>query len=220
MKIIGAIDIGSNAIRMICARLTPDRRIELVESVRTPLRLGLDVFKFGYLQEVTINNLVESIEIFERTLSQNNCEEIRAYGTSALREADNADEVILRIERATGIKVEAISGGKEAELLQRAVNRVVPLQAGSFLMADLGGGSVEITLVKNGEIEFAESFRMGTVRLLQMFPYTPERELEFRTWAKSYIRDFISTLGSRLNFQQIDSLILTGGNANAMANLF
>ena len=114
MKIIGAIDIGYNAIRMICARLTPDRRIELVESVRTPLRLGLDVFKFGYLQEVTINNLVESIEIFKRTLSQNNCEEIRSYGTSALREADNADEVILRIERATGIKVEAISGGKEA----------------------------------------------------------------------------------------------------------
>ena len=52
-------------------------------------------------------------------------------------------------------------------------------------MADLGGGSLEITIVKNGEIDFAESFRMGTVRLLQMFPYTPERELEFRTWAKS-----------------------------------
>ncbi len=78
MKIIGAIDIGSNAIRMICARLTPDRRIELVESVRTPLSLGLDVFMFGYLQELTINNSVESIEIFERALSQNNCEEIRA----------------------------------------------------------------------------------------------------------------------------------------------
>ena len=140
MKIIGAIDIGSIAIRIICARLTPDRIIELVEAVRTPLRLGLDVFKFGYLQEVTINNLVESIEIFKRTLSHNNCEEIRSYGTSALREADNADEVILRIERATGIKVEAISGGKEADLLQRAVYRVVPLQAGSFLMADLGGG--------------------------------------------------------------------------------
>ena len=66
MKIISAIDIGSNAIRMICARLTPDRTIELVKSVRAPLRLGLDVFKFGYLQEVTINNLVESIEISKR----------------------------------------------------------------------------------------------------------------------------------------------------------
>ena len=117
IKIIGAIDIGSNAIRMICARLTPDRRIELVESVRTPLRLGLDVFKFGYLQEVTINNLVESIEIFKKTLSQNNSKEIRAYGTSALREADNADEVIFRIERVLVIKVEAISGWMEAELL-------------------------------------------------------------------------------------------------------
>ena len=61
---------------------------------------------------MTTKNLVESIEIFKRTLSQNNCEEIRAYGTSALREADNADEVILRIERVTGIEVEAISGGK------------------------------------------------------------------------------------------------------------
>ncbi len=98
-----------------------------------------------------------------------------------MREADNADEMILRIERASGIKVEAISGRKKAELLQRAVSKVVPLQAGSFLIADLGGGSVEITLVKNGEIEFAESFRMGIVRLLQMFSYTPERELEFRT---------------------------------------
>ena len=98
-----------------------------------------------------------------------------------MREADNADEVILRIERATGTKVEAISGEKEAELLQRAINSVFPLQAGSFLMADLGGGSVEITIVKNGEIHFAESFRMGTVRLLQMFPYRPERKLEFKT---------------------------------------
>ena len=108
MKIIGAIDTGSNAIQMICARLTFDRRFELFESIITPFCLWLNVFKFGYLQEVTTNNLVESIEIFKRTLSQNNCEEIRAYGTSALREADNADEVILRIERVTGIKVEAI----------------------------------------------------------------------------------------------------------------
>ena len=94
IKIIGAIDIGSNAIRMICARLTPDRRIELVESVRTPLRLGLDVFKFGYLQEVTINNLVEPIEIFKKTLSQNNFEEIRAYGTSALRKSEHTEQVL------------------------------------------------------------------------------------------------------------------------------
>ena len=68
MKITGTIDIGSNAIRMICARLTRDKKIELVESVRTSLRMGLDFLKCGYLQEVTINNLVESIEIFERLL--------------------------------------------------------------------------------------------------------------------------------------------------------
>ena len=137
-----------------------------------------------------------------------------------MREADNADELISKIERITRIQVEAISGGKGAELLHKTVNQVDALQSGSFLMADLGGGSVEITLVKNGEIQFAESFRMETVRLLQMFPHTPQREKEVRTSAKSYIRDFISTLASRLNCQQIDSLILTGGNANAMTNLY
>ena len=68
MKITGTIDIGSNVIRMICARLTRDKKIELVESVRTSLRMGLDFFKSGYLQEVTINNIVESVEIFERIL--------------------------------------------------------------------------------------------------------------------------------------------------------
>ena len=83
MKIIGAIDIGSNAIRMICACLTPNRRIELVESVRTPLRLGLDVFKFGYLQEVTINNLVESIEI-------DLLKKVRAFPISTLRKCISA----------------------------------------------------------------------------------------------------------------------------------
>ena len=98
-----------------------------------------------------------------------------------MREADNADELISKIERITRIQVEAISGGKGAELLHKTVNQVDALQSGSFLMADLGGGSVEITLVKNGEIQFAESFRMGTVRLLQMFPHTPQREKEVRT---------------------------------------
>ena len=68
MKITGTIDIGSNVIRMICARLTRDKKIELVESVRTSLRMRLDFFKFGYLQEATINNIVESVEIFERIL--------------------------------------------------------------------------------------------------------------------------------------------------------
>ena len=104
MKIIGAIDIGSNAVRIICAHLTPDRRIKLVASVRAPLRLGLDVFKFGYLQESTICNYVELIEIFQKTLSQNKCEEIQAFGTSAFREADNADELISKIEKITRIQ--------------------------------------------------------------------------------------------------------------------
>ena len=220
MKIVGAIDIGSNAIRLLCARLTPDRRIELIDSNRTPLRLGKDVFIRGSLQEETVQQLIEALRIYQRTLEQNGCEEIRAYATSAMREADNAEEVIAQVEEATGIQLETIAGGKEAQLLQRAVNGVMNLEHGRFLLADLGGGSVEITLIENGEIQFAESFRMGTVRLLQMFPYAPDLEKEFRRWAKTYIRDFIESLRTRLQCETVDTLILTGGNASAVARLY
>jgi exopolyphosphatase/guanosine-5'-triphosphate,3'-diphosphate pyrophosphatase len=220
MKIVGAIDIGSNAIRMICARLTPDRRVEIIETNRTPIRLGKDVFHTGYLSDTTLESLIHALQIYRKTLEQNECKEIRAYATSAMREADNREEAIERIERATGIRLETISGGKEAQLLQRAIRRVMDLEQGRYLLADLGGGSVEITLLVQGEIQFAESFRMGTVRLLQMFPYTPETEREFRRWTKTIMRDFTETLQTRLPCDQIDALVITGGNANALARLF
>ena len=193
-NVIGAIDIGSNAIRMICARLTEDYRIEELEKNRTPIRLGEDVFRMGYITEERIEQLLATIKVYQKTLEQNNCKEICAYCTSAFRESGNRQTVIERVEMETGIQLESISGGEEAQLLQRAVQRVMDLSKGRIMLADLGGGSLEVTLLEDGEIEFAESFRMGTVRMLKMFPYRPEREKAFLSWAEYYVEDFIDFL--------------------------
>jgi exopolyphosphatase/guanosine-5'-triphosphate,3'-diphosphate pyrophosphatase len=216
MKIVGAIDIGSNAIRMVCARLTDDRRIELIEKYRTSVRLGEDVFGQGYLSEETITRLSEALRVYHRTLQQNGATEVCAYSTSAIRETANQEEVIERLEQETGIRLETISGGQEASLLQRAVGRVVDIHSGEVLMADLGGGSLEVSLLVNGEIEFAESFRLGTVRLLKMFPYTPAQEKVFLRWAKSYVKDFMSYIKTRAGWKRLDQVIVTGGNATAL----
>ncbi|MGK5092173.1 Ppx/GppA phosphatase family protein [Deltaproteobacteria bacterium TL4] len=219
MKVLGAIDIGSNAIRMSCVGLTEDGRLEPIEETRTPIRLGAEVFSQGFLSEENILKLIEILKVYSRIFEQNQCEQVRAYATSALREASNQEEVIFRIHQETGIELEVISGGKEAELLERAVRSLIDMNEGSFMIADLGGGSIEISIIENGSIEFAESFRLGTVRLLQMFPYSPDQEREFISWVKSYIREFFQYLGDNLKKHSVRRMIITGGNATSIAQL-
>ena len=219
MRVVGAIDIGSNAVRMSCVALTEDQRIEPIESARTPIRLGQEVFHQGFVSENTLQQLLEAFKIYARIFQQNRCEEIRAYATSALREAKNQDAVIERLQQNTGIEPTIISGVKEGDLLKRAIQTVIDLNCGSHMLVDLGGGSVEISVLKKGEVVFAESFRMGTVRLLQIFPYDPLKEKEFILWVKSYIRDFFQNLESRLKKHPLAKFVVTGGNATTIAQL-
>lgn len=219
MRVVGAIDIGSNAVRMSCVALTEDQRIEPIESARTAIRLGQEVFHEGAVSEQTLEKLLEAFKIYARIFKQNRCEEIRAYATSALREAKNQEEVIARLQQETGIEPTVISGVKEGDLLKRAIQTLINLEHGTHMLVDLGGGSVEITLLRQGEVLFAESFRVGTVRLLQIFPYDPLQEKEFVLWAKSYIRDFFQNLEERLKEYSVTQFIVTGGNATAIAQL-
>ncbi|MGK0290674.1 MAG: exopolyphosphatase/guanosine-5'-triphosphate,3'-diphosphate pyrophosphatase [bacterium] len=219
MKIVGAIDVGSNAIRMSCAQLTKDGRIEILETARSPIRLGREVFQTGYLSEELLKNLIQELKVYSLSLAQRECSEIRTYATSAFREAQNKEEVLQRIEDEVGIHLEGISGGKEASILLCAVRQVVDLSQGTYMLADLGGGSVEITVVQNGDIQFAESFRVGTVRLLEMFQYTANQEKAFKIWVKSFLKDFQESLKNKFQGLNFDQLIITGGNASAIGKL-
>ena len=218
-KLVGAIDIGSNAVRMSCARLTDDRRVEIIDSMRSPVRLGTDVFERGSISPETLERLAETLGLYLRTFEQNGCTEIRTYATSAFRESRNQEEVLERIAQEGDIQLEAISGGKEALLLQRAVQEALDLSEGTHLLADLGGGSVEISVIENGDIQFAESFRVGTVRLLRMFGYTAEREGAFIDWLNPFLKDFTRSLDKRIKNLKVSELILTGGNAVAIGEL-
>ncbi|MBF0280767.1 MAG: Ppx/GppA family phosphatase [SAR324 cluster bacterium] len=219
MKAVGVIDVGSNAVRMRCAHLTKDHRVEPIESSRTPIRLGGDVFNTGEISEENIEKLIDAFKIYHKVFKQNECEEIRAYATSAFREAANQDQVIELLEKETGILLDIISGGKEAQILKLAILNTVDLEKGSFLLADLGGGSLEISLITDGEIFFAESYRLGTVRLLQMFNYTPKKEKKFIQLVKTYINEFLRFLGPILLKTPVETLVITGGNAASLVPL-
>jgi len=167
---VAALDIGSNAIRYLATEFPgPGDGIEL-ESHRFSVRLGSDAFTLGYLSETTLVAAIDAVRHFALRLRDLRISRHRAVATSAVRESLNRDEIIERIRSETGIDLETISAVEEARLGWVAVERRFRLPEGRWLLADLGGGSLELSLMGGGGIEAVRSLPLGSVRMLREVP--------------------------------------------------
>ncbi|HEX2996369.1 MAG TPA: hypothetical protein VHP14_16205, partial [Anaerolineales bacterium] len=180
---VAAIDVGSNAMRMVVGVVDESWRVSTLESVRLPIRLGQDVFSKGFLEEKTIQQTEDAFLRFKHVARSFDVQRLRAVATSAVREARNRDLLLDRILRASGIEIEVISGEEEARLIHLAVIRELKLKdkrstiashapgGGPVdkptLLVDIGGGSVEVTIFTGRNIISTDSYGMGTVRLLE-----------------------------------------------------
>ncbi|WP_321533099.1 hypothetical protein [uncultured Desulfuromonas sp.] len=165
-----AIDVGSNAVRLLIARIKegdhPVAEKELL--LRVPLRLGSDVFTLNRLSDESARCLTKTMEAFSNLISVFQPLDMKACATSAMREAKNGLDVVDQIRQQCGIELEIINGKKEAEMIfANRPDRLLPHDCESFLYIDVGGGSTELSLYSDGELEVNESFRLGTVRLLE-----------------------------------------------------
>jgi exopolyphosphatase/guanosine-5'-triphosphate,3'-diphosphate pyrophosphatase len=164
-----AIDIGSNAIRLLIEEVHMDGKayhIEKVSLTRVPVRLGEDVFKTGKISEEKIRQLSKTMRAFWYLMDVHQIEMFRACATSAMREASNRKEVIERIAAESNIRIELLSGDAEAELIFSNYFAQNLNHDANYLYIDVGGGSTELTLIKKGKRIKGESFDLGTVRML------------------------------------------------------
>ncbi len=166
MTKIAAIDVGSNAIRCTIADVDSSSHYSIVEKLRFPLRLGLDVFQTGEVSASKISDILEVFNNIKSLIDHYQVQEVKAVATSALRDAKNSKTIINQIHEKYSIKLNLISGHEEARLLFEIIAHELPILTGNVLLIDIGGGSTEIVLVTNGEIEIIESFDVGTIRLL------------------------------------------------------
>jgi exopolyphosphatase/guanosine-5'-triphosphate,3'-diphosphate pyrophosphatase len=165
MKTIAALDIGSNAIRFAIAK--PEKnKFEVLKSFRAPLRLGSESFGQGEFSESTIGYAVEIFKSFQELAKLFKVEKVIACATSAMREATNSIEFIDRIKQSSGIHIETITGEKEASLILEGIKQTRDITKGEFLLLDIGGGSVELSFLKDGKRIDSESFKIGTVRII------------------------------------------------------
>jgi exopolyphosphatase/guanosine-5'-triphosphate,3'-diphosphate pyrophosphatase len=219
MQIITAIDVGSNAMRMVVGRIVYDGKVEVIENLRLPVRLGQDAFTTGILSEDTAQQALDAFARFRRIADDHKVEKVRAIATSAMREMTNGDLLIDRIARTTNITIEIISGEEEARLIHLAVAQAVNLKNKHALVIDIGGGSVEVTLSQNGNIISTESYNMGTVRLLEKLSGEKNSAMPFHKLVREYAEAARHRIDREIGSKKIDICVGTGGNVEEMGNL-
>lgn len=203
---LAAIDIGSNAVRLLIMTVTEQEGKEPLfkktSLVRVPIRLGADVFISKVISEENTARMVDTMQAFRLLMKSHKIEAYRACATSAMREANNGQEVAKIIEKETDVKIQIIDGNHEAAIIAATDLHALIQQDKTYLYVDVGGGSTEFTLYSSGETIASRSFKLGTVRLLKNNVNDDLWE-EVETWIKQVTA----------NYSKID-LIGSGGNIN------
>jgi exopolyphosphatase/guanosine-5'-triphosphate,3'-diphosphate pyrophosphatase len=217
MDRIAAIDIGSNAIRVSIAEVDKKWRYKVIYKHRIPIRLGREAFGEGYFSEYTINKTVEAFQDIRVTFDEYEVDFIRAIATSAMRESRNRKILCKQIYNKTGIVVHVIDGFHEAKLIFKAIKKNTNIRDGKVLLMDLGGGSLEITGVNNGRFIECHTFKLGTIRLLQIEEKTPDQIEAYIQREMAKVKRFLkSWYGGELSEIR---LVATGGNCRRMGKL-
>lgn len=202
-----AIDIGSNAVRLLVSNVIDYKGKTLFLKnalVRVPIRLGQDSFTEGKISDKNIKRMIKSMKAFRMLMKVHGVKDYLAYATSALRDAENGSSVVEKIFKKAGIQIEIIDGKKEAKIISNTnVFEKIDLEK-TFLYIDVGGGSTEFSILKEGKRTESISFKIGTVRVLNQGVDTKTWN-EVERWVKEHTASYSKIY-----------LLGTGGNINKL----
>jgi exopolyphosphatase/guanosine-5'-triphosphate,3'-diphosphate pyrophosphatase len=170
IKSYAAIDIGSNAMRLLVSNIVEqdgkDTQFNKSSLVRVPIRLGQDVFTVGEISDQNIERMIDAMKAYKLLMKIHKVERYKACATSAMREADNNSDVVEIILKEADIQIDIIDGKKEAAIIASSDLKDYIATDKTYLYVDVGGGSTEFSLFSNGKIIASKSFKNGTVRML------------------------------------------------------
>ncbi|CAD0007493.1 MAG TPA: exopolyphosphatase [Flavobacterium sp.] len=208
IKKYAAIDIGSNAMRLLISNVVEQEgkepQFNKSSLVRVPIRLGQDAFTVGEISAENIDRMVDAMKAFNLLMKVHKVERYMAFATSAMREAYNAKEVVELIKKKADIKIEIIDGKKEAAIIASTDLHHLLRTDQTYLFVDVGGGSTEFTLFSDGKMINSRSFKAGTVRLLNNMVHDVVWD-EIEKWIKANTKDYEEV-----------TLIGSGGNINKL----
>lgn len=165
-----AIDIGTNAARLLIGEVTKNNGHSYVQKIsytRVPLRLGFEVFTDGFISDQKTDQFIKTIRAYKLIAEVYDVKNIRACATSAMREAENGLAVKKKIKEETGVNIEIIHGEEEANIIFSTFFLLAFDKSFPFLVIDVGGGSTEVSVFEEGKKIAGKSFNIGTIRILK-----------------------------------------------------
>lgn len=208
IKKYAAIDIGSNAMRVLIANVIEEKgkatQFNKSHLVRVPIRLGQEAFTVGEISNESTKRMIKAMKAFKLLMEVYQVEKFAACATSAMREAFNGKELVDKIDKATGVKIDIIDGKTEAAIISNSNLAAYISTKSNYLYVDVGGGSTEFTLFSKGKRLVSKSFKNGTVRLLnQMVPEGVWSEIEKWIKEQTVAMESIEIIGSGGNINKI-----------------
>jgi exopolyphosphatase/guanosine-5'-triphosphate,3'-diphosphate pyrophosphatase len=208
IKKYAAIDIGSNAMRLLITNVVQQENKETQFNksalIRVPIRLGQDAFTVGEISAENIDRMVDAMEAFRLLMKVYKVEKYKACATSAMREAYNGKEVVEIIKEKSEIEIDIIDGKVEASIIASSDLHGLLSTDNTYLYVDVGGGSTEFSIFSNGKMMQSKSFKNGTVRLLNnMVNDVVWQEIE--KWIKTNTEEYenITLIGSGGNINKL-----------------
>ena len=208
IKKYAAIDIGSNAVRLLISNIIEQRgkpvQFKKNSLVRVPIRLGADVFVKQKISKENTKRMLDTMLAFKLLMNSHKVVKYKACATSAMRESSNGREVAELIKKHADISIDIIDGEEEAAIIAATdLNKFID-DSKTYLYVDVGGGSTEFSIIDQGEKVVSRSFKIGTVRLLNDM-VSKEAWNELQQWISEYSKKYekITVIGSGGNINKI-----------------
>lgn len=216
---IAIIDLGTNTFHLLIVDIEGGK-YHLVYRERNAVKLGMAGINVGTITADAEERALSTIRGFKQTIDSMAIDEIKAYGTSALRNATNASQIIQHIKHETGIVVEVISGAQEAEFIHMGVRSAVALGRDKSLIIDIGGGSVEFVIGNEDEIFWKDSVEIGAQRLLEEYQkHDPITSLEIRALHKHFEAN-LNSLFEALGKYKPKTLVGSSGTFDTLSDIY
>ena len=209
MKKYAAVDIGSNAIRLLIVGVLKTNSVHKyrkISLVRVPIRLGQDVFLYKKISNEKLKLLLNTLKAFKLLMSVHNIDRYKICATSAMRESKNSKEVLKRVRKKLNLDINIISGKDEASIIANVFAKDFNNHK-NLLYVDVGGGSTELTIINKGKIVKSKSFKIGTVRILNNL-VKKDTWGKYEEWIKKHTKIYNGIL-----------TIASGGNANKLLKI-
>ncbi|HMZ59481.1 MAG TPA: exopolyphosphatase, partial [Leptospiraceae bacterium] len=215
---LAAIDLGTNSFHIIVVRVKSDGTFESLTKEKESVRLGSGSGGDDFITPEAMDRGIKCLKRFKGLADMHNAQ-IRAIATSALREAKNRQLFLERSEKEVGLHIEVISGFEEARLIYFGVLQGLPVFDKKVFLIDIGGGSTELLVGSKGQVDYAQSFKLGAIRLTDKFFFgDPDRDSE-KKQCRFYVEGMIAPIRREIEKHSPEIVIGSSGTIQTIASM-